>query len=281
MLCVLGVGFAQAQVSAPMRLATSPVLSGSAEASVAAATADANQNVRFLVVAPQETLLSAATTARIARLPVSLGERVTAGQTVATFECDELRARVDAAKAELTSARVQHEAKLKLQGLQSAAEVEVELAAANVDKAASQQRVAEAQLAQCTLPAPFAGRVARIHVKVGQGVTPGVPMMEIVGGGALKARLNVPSKWLAWLKPGAWMRGSVDETGKPVMLRVARISGRVDAVSQTVEVEADITRSEGTVLPGMSGQAHPSEAPEPPPRKDAPPQKRTVTAPPQ
>ncbi|PZQ69079.1 MAG: efflux RND transporter periplasmic adaptor subunit, partial [Variovorax paradoxus] len=170
-------------------------------------------------------------------------------------DCGEVQARRDAARAELEAARVQYEAKVKLQGLQSAAEVEVELAAANVNKAQSQIRVFDAQLAQCNFVAPFAGRVARVHVKVGQGVNPGAPVIDIVGSGPLKARVNVPSNWLAWLKPGERLPARVDETGEAVGLKVARISARVDAVSQTVEIEADIEGGGPSVLPGMSGQA--------------------------
>ena len=103
------------------------------------------------------------------------------------------------------------EAKLKLQGLQSAAEVEVELAAANVNKAQSQIRIFDAQVAQCAFVAPFTGKVARVHVKVGQGVNPGAPVIELVGNGAPRARMNVPSQWLAWLKTGETLQGKVDE----------------------------------------------------------------------
>ncbi|KAG9547297.1 hypothetical protein KCV01_g24096, partial [Aureobasidium melanogenum] len=95
------------------------------------------------------------------------------------------------------------------------------------------------QLAQCRFVAPFEGRVARVHVKEGQGVAAGAPVIDLVGGGVPKARLNVPSNWIGWLKPGAHLDATVDETGAHYTLAVARISGRVDAVSQTVEIEAD------------------------------------------
>ncbi|WP_157272087.1 efflux RND transporter periplasmic adaptor subunit [Azohydromonas aeria] len=209
--------------------------------------------VRFLVAAAQETILSAPVSGRIARLPVGLGDGVRAGQVVAAFDCAEVQARRGAAQAELEAARVQHEAKLKLQGLQSAAEVEVELAAANVNKAESQVRIADAQLAQCNFVAPFNGKVARVHVKVGQGVNPGAPVIELVSAGRPKARLNVPSQWLAWLKVGKVLDAVVDETGAPAALKVTRMAGRVDAVSQTIEIEADVDGG-GAVLPGMSGQ---------------------------
>lgn len=213
--------------------------------------------VRFLVVASAESSLSAVTPGRIASVPVGLGDAVRAGQVVASLDCGEVQARRDAATAELTAARLQHEAKMKLQGLQGAAEVEVELAAANVDKAQSQIRIFDAQIAQCLFVAPFSGRVARVHVKVGQGVTVGTPVMDLVGSGPLKARMNVPSAWLSWLKTGAKLTATVDETGAQYPLQVTRVSARADAVSQTVEIEAAFGGRIANVLPGMSGQAQP------------------------
>lgn len=237
---VIGLQQAAAQTAAPRAPAQGP--------------ASAAAPVRFLVVASQESVLSASTAGRFARVQANLGDTVRAGQVLAAFDCAEFQARRDAARAEAESARVQYEAKLKLQGLQSAAEVEVELAAANVNKAQSQIRIFDAQLAQCAFVAPFAGKVARVHVKVGQGVNPGAPVVELVGNGPLKARMNVPSQWLAWLKVGDRLQGTVDETASACDLKVTRVAGRVDAVSQTVEIETELAGGAALVLPGMSGQ---------------------------
>ena len=240
-LCVYGLGLQQA--------AAEPV---PARAPVQGAPSAAP--VRFLVVASQESILSASVAGRFAKVSANLGDTVRAGQVLAAYDCAEVQARRDAARAEAEAARVQYEAKMKLQGLQSAAEVEVELAAANVNKAQSQIRIFDAQLGQCAFVAPFAGKVARVHVKVGQGVNPGAPVVELVGSGPLKARMNVPSQWLAWLKPGERLEGMVDETGSACELKVTRVAGRVDAVSQTVEIETELASAGGQVLPGMSGQ---------------------------
>lgn len=256
-LMACGLGFssvAMAQQTAPALTPTAVPAARVAPVAPAAPGAAAASPVRFLVTAGQESVLSAAVGGRIQRVVVGLGDSVRAGQALVSFDCAETRARQDAAKAEAESARVQYEGKLKLQGLQSAAEIEVELAAANVNKAQSQVRIFDAQISQCVLTAPFAGKVARVHVKVGQGVNPGAPIMELVSGGALKARMNVPSQWLAWLKVGEKVSGKIDETGSPVDMKVTRIAGRVDAVSQTVEIESEFAVANAQVLPGMSGQ---------------------------
>lgn len=210
--------------------------------------------VRLLVVADQESAMSAPAAARVSAVEVRLGDAVAAGRPLVRFECAEVEARREAAVAEASAARLQHEAKLRLQGLQSAAEIEVALAAAAVDRAQAQTRVIEAQLAQCVVRAPFDGRVARIHVRPGQSVTAGAPIIDVVGSGAVRARVNAPSRWLAWLKPGERLDAVIDETGRRHAMRVARVAGRVDAVSQTIELETTFEGGGADLLPGMSGR---------------------------
>ncbi|WP_407215480.1 efflux RND transporter periplasmic adaptor subunit [Enterobacter kobei] len=193
----------------------------------------------------------------MSQVNVELGDTVKAGKLLVTLDCSELKARRDAADAEYSAAQIKYEAKAKLQGLHSAGALEVGLAAADVNRTRSQIKIFEAQLAQCRFTAPFDGRVARIYVKEGQGVGAGAQVIDLVSNGTRKARLNVPSGWTTWLAPGAQLDAVVGETGKHYPMTVTHISGRVDAVSQTIEIEAEFGSDAQDVLPGMSGRATP------------------------
>ena len=84
----------------------------------------------------------------------------------------------------------------------------------------------------------------------------GQPLVDLVKSGPLKLRLNVPSRVLASVKVGRLFDVSIDETGKTYQARVAAINSRVDPVSQTIELEADMTKMYSDLLPGMSGTAN-------------------------
>jgi RND family efflux transporter MFP subunit len=214
-----------------------------------------SEGIRVLLAPAVETTLVSSMPGRIRNVNVSLGSGFQKGRTLVDFDCQEQSARVNMAQAELVAARENHEAKLRLQGLQSAGEVEVNLAAAAVDKARAQLELYRTQAGQCTVAAPFSGRAVKIHVKSFQGVSAGQPLVEIVSAGQLKLRLNVPSKWLAWLKPGTPFEVVVDENGRTYPARVTAINARVDAASQSIEVEGAIDDSGGRLLAGMSGSA--------------------------
>lgn len=224
------------------------------ESLTVAAPGDENA-IRVLLVPARETILVSQMVGRIERMPTRLGETFARGQTMISFDCGEALARRQMAEAELNAAAEQHEAKLRLQGLQSAGEVEVALAASAREKARAQVDLTRAQLEPCRIAAPFAGRVVKLHARPHQGVNIGVPLVEFVSTEAPRLKVNVPSRWLGWMKPGTRFAVTVDETGSRHMAEVSSINGRVDAVSQTVEIEAVVRERASALLPGMSGSA--------------------------
>ncbi|WP_435927612.1 efflux RND transporter periplasmic adaptor subunit [Dryocola sp. BD613] len=245
--------------AAPAADAAAPAITAVPDVAAAPeATAEsAAAPVRFLVLANQESPLSSVVAGRVSQVNVELGDMVKAGKLLVALDCSELKARRGAADAEYNAAQIKYEAKAKLQGLNSAGALEVGLAAADVNRTRSQIKIFEAQLAQCRFTAPFDGRVARIYVKEGQGVGAGAQIIDLVSNGTRKARLNVPSSWITWLSPGARLDAVVGETGKHYPMNVTHISGRVDAVSQTIEIETQFADDAQDVLPGMSGRATP------------------------
>lgn len=217
--------------------------------------ASEGQTVRVLLTPERETTLASTIPARILQLNASLGKSFREGDVLVAFDCEEARARIEMAKAELSSAIDQHEAKVKMQGLQQASDVEVAVAASLVNKNKAQVAMNQSQLSQCSIRAPWSGRVAKVNVRTFMTVTPGQPLMELVKTGPLRLRANFPSKLLRTIKVGTPFNILIDETGQSYQASVHAISGRVDPVSQTIDIEAVLNKEYKDLLPGMSGVA--------------------------
>ena len=211
--------------------------------------------VRALLAAAKETVLASRIQGTITSIAVTHGASFDKDKVLVSFDRGEQAARLAMAEAELAAARETHQAKLRMQGLQQASEVEVALAASAVSKAQAQIGLYRAQIEQCTIKAPFKGRVVKLEARPFQTVQPGQPLLEIVASGPLIVRLNAPAAWLPWLKRGTpfWFR--IDETDKRYKAQVIALNGRVDAVSQTMEVEGELMAEKSALLPGMSGTA--------------------------
>lgn len=219
------------------------------------AAGDEPNAIRVLLVSDLETTLSSQMNGTLGELKASLGQKVAKDAPLAQLQCVEVQARAKVAAAELGMARQNLAAKRNLQKLDAAGELEVAMATTEVSKAEGALTLARAQAGYCQVQAPFAGRVAKVYVKPYQTVQAGAPLFDLVSDGALKVRLNVPSTLLPQLKPGMPVEVEIHETGKRYPAKVSAINARVDAVAQTVELEARLDAAYPELIAGMSGTA--------------------------
>jgi len=265
---LLGAAASDAMASGPARPASAapadapfaaPAPNGSAAASAprapVASPAPAAGDVRALIVADQEAVLSSQFAGKLVAMPKLVGDSFAAGEVLAAFDCDERRSAVKSAQAELLSARETHLAKLKLQSLGAVSDLDVTVAAAAAEKARSQLEMMQTQERYCTVRAPYAGKVVRVRAKAHESVQLGQPLLEVVSPASLRAQMFVPSAWIRWIKPGTRFSLQVEETGEAYQGRVDKISGRVDGTSQTMEVLGRFDRIPARLLPGMIGKA--------------------------
>lgn len=216
---------------------------------------DAPQIIRVLLAAELETTLSSQMNGTLGELKTNFGEHVAKGATLARFNCSEAQARGKVAVAELAMARQNLQAKQQLRKLDAVGDIEVAAANTEVQKADGARAMGEAQMSYCLVLAPFSGHVAKVYVKPYQTVSAGTPLFDLVSDGALKVRLNVPSSQLKTLSPGQPLEVNVHETGKTYPAKVSVINARVDAVAQTVELEARFEQRFPDLMAGMSGTA--------------------------
>jgi RND family efflux transporter MFP subunit len=211
--------------------------------------------IRVLLSANPESTISAPMTGRLETLDAKLGQTVAKDAMLVQLECGEPKARLRMANAELAGARETLKAKVGLRKLDAAGDTEVNLARAATDRAAAATALAQSQVDYCSVAAPYAGRIAKVYVRPHESVAVGAPLVDLVGDGPVKVRLNLPSKYLKDIKIGTQFQIDVSETGKTYGASVSAINARVDAVAQSIELEGEVRDPAGELLPGMSGIA--------------------------
>jgi membrane fusion protein, multidrug efflux system len=270
---IAGVGFAVshlawAQTQAPARPATMPAASpaparAQAAAPVAAPAASVATpggaeraglpDVRVLLEPISFTTLASPIDGRIIEVATGIGRSFDQSSVLVRFDCQEQVAKLAISKTELRASSEKYESKLILKGLDQASEIEVQLAALEVEKNKSQVELFEFQIRQCSVTAPWSGSTAKLHVRSFMSVNRGAPLLDLIRSGPLKARMNLPSRSLGVVKMRSPIKIVVDETGKTYAAKISAINARVDAVSQTIEVEATLDTAPRELLPGMSG----------------------------
>jgi membrane fusion protein (multidrug efflux system) len=210
--------------------------------------------ISVLVVAGEETTLSSQMAGKIKKVHFGLGDFVAKGAVLVDFDCSEQEAQIQAAEAEYRGLRETHLAKLKLQALGAAGELEVTVAAASADKARSQVDLRESQVAYCRVHAPFSGNIAKLRVKTAESVNLGQPLIELLNTSSLKAQMFVPAGLSSILFPGTPFQVKIDD-GKVFRARVSKTNSRVEGVSQQLEIEGRFEGPTKGLLPGMVGTA--------------------------
>lgn len=215
----------------------------------------ATDAIRVLLAADIDTTLSSQMSGTLTKVDVALGQKVSKGTLLAQFNCSEAQARTKVAAAELIMAKQNLDAKRSLRKLDAVGDLEVAMASTEVEKASGAQSLAQSQSSYCQVLAPFDGHVAKVYAKPYQTVSAGTPLLDLVSDGALKVRLNVPSVMLKEIKPAQPLLITILETGKQYPARISAINARVDAVAQSIELEARFQGEHSELIAGMTGTA--------------------------
>lgn len=224
-------------------------------------------DVRVQVVAHNAASLGSPMSGRLAEFPLRDGDRFQQGQILARFVCNEQEGSLAHARAELAEKRTILATNSKLNSLGTGSGLDFHVAAAQVEEATADVQTATALVDNCAVKAPFPGRVAGVSVRPYQFVGVGQPLLEILDDRALDLELIVPSRWLTWLHEGTPFSVTVEETGRTYHATIDRLSGKVDAVSQSIKAYGKLTDPAPDLLAGMSGKA--SLAPPPAPQAAA------------
>jgi membrane fusion protein, multidrug efflux system len=236
-------GFAQAPAEPPL-----PPLPSSAAAGV-------TPEIRAQLTPRQFTTLSSEMAARIDRIATQVGQHFQKGDVLIEFDCAVPRAQEQRAHAVETAAEKTYTIDQRLVALKSMGQLELDVAAAEVQKAKADVAAAEAVTSKCTITAPFSGITVDQKARAFQYTTPGQALLDILDDHGLEIELIAPSRWLSWLKPGYAFQVHIDETGKDYPAKITRLSGRVDPISQSIKVIGEISGDAPELMAGMSGRA--------------------------
>ncbi|BDX08182.1 efflux RND transporter periplasmic adaptor subunit [Planctobacterium marinum] len=205
-------------------------------------TANANEAI---VVTAQET-------DKIEALLFDDGDLVTQGQLLVRMNTKEEQARLNELKINLAEAQRQLKRVKNLAKENAASEQLLDEREAEVDALVAQIDIAEAQIADREIRAPFAGLLGVRQVSEGALVRPGDQISTLDDIQTLKVDFSVAERHL----PSVRLKQKVAATsvaypGRVFEGEISHIDSRVDAATRAIRVRARINNSELLLRPGM------------------------------
>lgn len=180
------------------------------------------------------------------------GQKVPAGFVVAEMTSREQSADLAAVRAELNEANKAFQRMSELSGKGFATKAQLDAAVSARDSAAARVKSLESRVTDRLIKAPFAGVLGLRKVSVGTLVKPGDIITTLDDVSLIKLDFTVPESFLGALKTGMPVRAQVAAyPGRVFEGVVAGIDSRVDPVSRSVAMRAEISNQEDLLLPGM------------------------------
>ena len=243
----------------PFHRATAPAVVPAPPVTVGAARAVRKQvqdELAFVasLVALQKITISPYTSGHLTRIMQPDGASVKAGDPL--FLLDDRTAQAELAlakgKVESATAKLQRDRTLQREGF--LAQVSLSATGADLVEAEVDLRLKQLSLDLLTIKAPFAGRLERHQVALGQYVTPGTALVELVDPDRIAAEFQVPERLLPSVRMGAKVGFQTGASDQSLQGEVVFVSTVVDAASRSFVVRAALDDPGHVLRPGMFGR---------------------------
>jgi multidrug efflux pump subunit AcrA (membrane-fusion protein) len=154
---------------------------------------------------------------------------------------------VEAAQARYTTDKAAYES-----ALQNAKDLR-----ADIDASRAAMRLAERELTDASIKAPFEGYIQKRFVSLGQFVQVQTPVISLVKVDPLKLVAEVPEHMAPWVKVGGRVSLTVDAYPDHVIQgTVSRVSPAVNQQTRAFPLEATVPNHDGLLKPGTFARAH-------------------------
>jgi len=180
------------------------------------------------------------------------GEEVERGAVLVEMDAAQARAALAEAEAALARSKSQYDRSRDLQSRQALSMADLELVEATLKADQARVAAAQARLDDTVIRASFKGRTGFRRVSVGSFVSPGTVITTLDDTSVIKLDFTVPETSLFVLRRGlpvtAAAAGLPDRT---FLGTVTNIDSRVDPVTRSVTVRAELDNPDGLLRQGM------------------------------
>lgn len=207
------------------------------------------------LIASQKITISPYASGHVTEILVPDGASVAAGTPL--YQLDDRTAQAELALADgklaLQTAKLQRDRSLQRDGFM--AQVSVGSTAADVAEAEVDRRMKHVSLDLLTIKAPFAGELGQHKVALGQYVSPGDAMVDLVDQDSIAADFRVPERRLADVRDGAGITFQSEALGEQTFAgKVSFVGSAIDPATRTFAVVAALDNTDRALRPGLFGR---------------------------
>ncbi|MEQ6203443.1 efflux RND transporter periplasmic adaptor subunit [Sulfitobacter sp. HNIBRBA2951] len=186
---------------------------------------------------------------------LSANRAVAEGEILVQLDAQTETLNLEIAQAELDQARdtVQRYERLGASGNSTVTDVAVSEARVTARLAAANLGLARIALEDRTIRAPIAGRLGLSDVEVGDFISANTVVASIDDAGSLLVEFELPERAVGLLQTGQTVLANTPTfRGRTFEGQIVAFDSRIDSVTRSVTVKAQVENAEGLLWPGMT-----------------------------
>ncbi|GIV36180.1 MAG: MexH family multidrug efflux RND transporter periplasmic adaptor subunit [Cyclobacteriaceae bacterium] len=207
--------------------------------------------VRGAIESRTNVVINAQAAGEIKHVHVREGQLVKAGQLLVSLDTEILQNTLAELEASLALAVETYERQARL--WQQKVGTEMQYLQAKSNKESLEHRIAtlRAQIEQAMVRAPFSGTVDELPAKTGMVVTPGVPLVRLVGREQMYVKADVSEKFIGRFKAGDRVNIYFPAMEKRLASSVASVGQVINPENRTFTVEVTLPVTGFAVKPNQ------------------------------
>lgn len=229
-------------------------------------TLERTAEVQGALFAREQAVISSEVEGAVIQVDADFGDKVIAGEVMLKINPREYQLRLESAEAALdqeraklanSTARYRRSERLKQAAMMSAEQFDQMASQLGVDQAdteSAQEMLAMARkkLLDTEIKAPFNASVQKRMVSLGEYVSTGKQIYELIATDPIKLRCPMPERFVPLAKVGMPVKLTIDaQPGVSYTGTITRIAPALDESSRTLLIEAEVANPEGALKPGF------------------------------
>jgi membrane fusion protein (multidrug efflux system) len=203
-------------------------------------------------VANESTEITSRTVNTVTAIHFNEGQLVRKGTVLVEFDSVQARSELAAAEAALAESRAQFKRSRELLATQALSQAQLDTLEATLKSNEARVQAAQAKVEDTIIRAPFAGRIGFRRVSLGSLVSPGTVIATLDDTSVMKLDFTVPQAYLFALQPGLPITAQIAGVPNEKFAgKVTTLDSRVDPVTRSIVVRAELPNAKGIMKPGM------------------------------
>ena len=208
--------------------------------------------IRGMVEPWTSVSLSAETSGKLVFVAKDEGGRVSKGERLFGIDTAILKANLASAEARARYAATTHERTKKMFADEAISKDELDRAKADMDAAGAAVELCEAHLADADVFSPIDGVLDCKEAEVGEFLSPGDPLGEVVDTSRVKVVMPAPEKDVKFIHVGDQVDMVIEALADGIRRgKVIFVKQVADPVTLTFPVHVEVDNADGRIRPGM------------------------------